>query len=522
MIRKINLLYNTLRYLKIQQIIYRLYYLTRNKSNLKKNDYKVTRLHAGLKPIQLKPYIAKPQTYTQPGTFCFINLVQAFKGAIDWNHAGHGKLWTYNLNYFDFLNQNSISREEGLRLIFNFIGSESILADGKEAYPTSLRLINWLKFIYRHNIRNQGINDFMLSDLHNLTRNVEFHLMANHLLENAMALTIGGYCLNQQDIYEKGMNLLVKELDEQMCDDGGHYERSPMYHQILLDRLLDAINFLGERDSHLLRKSAIAMLSWLESITFSDGSIPYFNDSSSGIAPSTAQLKKYAYTLGVNTEKINYGNSGYRKMSSDNYELIADGGNIGPAYQPAHGHNDAGSFILHVNKLPFIIDTGASTYEINDRRAHERSVTSHNTTHPDGIEPSELWSSFRVARRETVKITKETRDSLEITRVLPYKERQTLIRSFHCYDDFIRIFDQSQNGGNYKAYIHFAPHVEIKKTNYGISTSEADLFVNNVRDFGLEDCKIACGFNLLQDSKKLVMNYSGKMDTLIKIKAGKQ
>ena len=37
-----------------------------------------------------------------------------------------------------------------------------------------------------------------------------------------------------------------QQLEEQILPDGAHYEQSPMYHCILLDRLLDAIN-IGER-----------------------------------------------------------------------------------------------------------------------------------------------------------------------------------------------------------------------------------------------------------------------------------
>ena len=43
-------------------------------------------------------------------------------------------------------------------------------------------------------------------------------------------------------MYDKASCLLYKELDEQILPDGSHYEQSPMYHCILLDRLLDCYN----------------------------------------------------------------------------------------------------------------------------------------------------------------------------------------------------------------------------------------------------------------------------------------
>lgn len=518
LIKKINLLYYTLRYLKARQILFRVYYVTRNKSYLWNDVYKEAGHKTGLKPVHLKTAIAKPQSYTTD-TFSFLNLDKQFSGDIDWNYDTYGKLWTYNLNYFDYLNQASISKQEGLALIYNYIRSEPTLIVGKEAYPTSLRLINWLKFVYRHQINDRKINDFMLCDLHNLNRNVEYHLMANHLLENAIALTIGGYCLNQQRIYEKGKKLLEHELSEQLCDDGGHYEKSVMYHQILLDRLLDCLNFMnGRDDDHLLRKSITMMCSWLNKMTLSDGSIPHFNDSVPGMAPETAELKKYASTFGINTEEGFLKDSGYRKFNFDKYELIIDGGNIGPTYQAGHGHNDAGSYVLYIRNAPFIIDTATSTYEANNRRAYERSVRAHNTTHPEEVEPSEIWGSFRIARREVVDITNESTNSIEITRILPYKKKYTLVRTFNCGPEIIELSDYSKNQGNYIAYLHFAPHLHIKRTDSGISTDEAELFIENADSFSLDECKVASGFNQLKASKKLTISYSDKMNMQIKIK----
>ena len=39
---------------------------------------------------------------------------------------------------------------------------------------------------------------------------------------------------------------------EQVLDDGMHYERSPMYHMIVLERLLDALNFAKANDDELV------------------------------------------------------------------------------------------------------------------------------------------------------------------------------------------------------------------------------------------------------------------------------
>ncbi|MEX0928201.1 MAG: heparinase II/III family protein [Candidatus Babeliales bacterium] len=498
-----------------------MHYFIRSKSRIEKNPYNKPWENAELLPVKLKPTIDKPVSCTGTNSFTFLNLDKTFTGGIDWNFAGHGKLWTYNLNYFDFLNQANLSKDDGLALIHNYIDSEANLLDGKEPYTTSLRLVNWLKFVYQHDIQDQEIHDFILCDLKNLDRNLEYHIMANHLLENAFALTIGAYCLNRVKTLEKGLGLLADELIEQICVDGAHFEKSPMYQQILLDRLLDMMNFLGDYDlTYFCGNDASRMLSWLKIVTFSDGSIPYVNDATPNIAPSTSQLEKYARSMGIKAKDKRLGDSLYRKFKTDSYELIADCGGVGPDYQPGHSHSDAGSFVMHINDSPFIVDTGISTYVANDRRLYERSACAHNTTHPDGIEPNEVWGSFRLARRETVNVINDTFKALEIKRSLSYKEKYKLGREFAFSDQAVNIIDHAESStknGRYSSYIHFSPQVVITETERGISTPEAVISFKGFVSFELLNCQIATGFNQLENAKKVKVDFTDTLTTEIKL-----
>ena len=55
----------------------------------------------------------------------------------------------------------------------------------------------------------------------------------NHLFANAKALIFAGLFFDD-DESEKwlntGLNILAREMDEQILSDGGHFELSPMYH----------------------------------------------------------------------------------------------------------------------------------------------------------------------------------------------------------------------------------------------------------------------------------------------------
>jgi hypothetical protein len=96
-------------------------------------------------------------SYLGNDAFRFLNITHQFNEDIDWNFNNYGKLWTYNLNYFDFLNQKGIVKDEGMKLIENYLKNEKKLIDGKAPYPISLRGKNWIKFLSKHKITDQNI-----------------------------------------------------------------------------------------------------------------------------------------------------------------------------------------------------------------------------------------------------------------------------------------------------------------------------------------------------------------------------
>jgi len=513
--------YNTIKYLKWSQLFGRFYYVIKRKRTNYNKYYNNNYDQLFLRAIKLKNPVYRYNSFKAPSTFNFINIEHSFNGEIKWNYNQHGKLWTYNLNYFDFINQKEINKEDVLQLIQSYIKKENALKDGKEPYPVSLRIINWLKFLYIHKINDPEINNFILGDLKNLEDNLEYHLLGNHLLENAFALTLGGYCLRQENLYKKGKSLLLEQLSIQICSDGGHYELSPMYHQILLDRLLDAINFIGYYEDDELVSYAEKMLSWLKNISFQNGAIPYVSDSAPGIAPTTKELFEYASRLGIDLKEIPLSDSGYRVYKSFRYECLVDGGDLGPEYHTGHGHNDAGSFLLNIDGKPIITDTSISTYEEGERRLIEKSVISHNTTHPQGVEPSEMWKSFRVGRRESVAIEKEDQKSITIKRVFPFRTNYVARRNFIFSDDEIEIFDQYNINDRfqiYHAYLHFNPGIEINLNDKTINTESLQINIEGAEEVRCEACLIANGYNNLVSSKKIVIKFQEKLYTNIKIK----
>ena len=115
------------------------------------------------------------------------------------------------------------------------------------------------------------------------------------------------YCLVlifKDENYIKAKEILYAELDEQILNDGAHFELSPMYHQVIFSRVLDSIrlNKTWKKDKLKLFEKANLMYSWLDNITYENGDIPH-NDSTYDIAPNSMSLFKYANLLGIKKYK---------------------------------------------------------------------------------------------------------------------------------------------------------------------------------------------------------------------------
>ena len=261
MLAKVRLILGTVIHLKMTQVVYQVYYRIRSKfvspqsfGHLKSYTPPEERLR--LTKFSWAPAHSQILFQDQNLHFSFLNLEKEFPvKSIDWNFEEYGKLWNYNLNYFDFLFDEHLKPESGLELIEDYCAQWEQLKGGLEPYPISLRLINWVKFLSFHNIEKEEIDQFIFRQFNILRSNLEYHLLANHLLENAFSLLYGAYFFRNNDLYRSANNLLRKELNEQIMKDGAHYERSPMYHQIILYRTLDAINLVKNnpwQDNELL------------------------------------------------------------------------------------------------------------------------------------------------------------------------------------------------------------------------------------------------------------------------------
>jgi len=352
-------------------------------------------------------------------TFNFLNQSKSFS-EIGWhnNTKKISKLWRYNQHYFNDLNSIDSNERKKFheKLIENWIDENSLgKGVGWEPYPTSIRIVNWIKWQFSGNKLSDKCLRSLALQSRWLSKRVEWHILGNHLFANAKALLFAGlFFLDEEseNWLKTGLKIVNDELEEQILNDGGNFERSPMYHSIFLEDLLDIINIskvyssnIKETNINTWIKVVKNMLKWMEIMLHPDGEISFFNDSTLNNSSNLEQLKKYSERLGI---KYNYtklrkiehlNNSGYLRLSFNKAVLILDVAPIGPDYLPGHAHADTLSFELSVFGKRLMVNGGISEYEIGKIRHSERSTKAHNTVEINGENSSEVWNAFRVARR---------------------------------------------------------------------------------------------------------------------------
>jgi uncharacterized heparinase superfamily protein len=462
--------------------------------------------------------------YVGDNTFNFLNLSEKFEGDVDWNFQGDGKLWNYNLQYFDYLHDALTSENDKQRLIEDFAGALLNKKVKPEPYPVSLRLINWVIYYSKTGYSSPLFERALKYQVDYLESNLEYHLLANHLLENYFALLVCGYCLHDVKLTMKALRLIEKELKEQVLKDGAHYERSPMYHCIILSRLLMIIDIVHTNrwislDSAFLKLKAEAMLQWLKTFSFDDGTYPHFNDSTNGVAPAAPLLFEYATTLALGANKGKLEDSGYRKFALGNYEVVADAGKPMPSYQPGHSHSNMMSFCVNHKNSPFLTDTGISTYEKNARRQFERSTSAHNCVVIDQTNQSEVWGGFRVGKRAEILILKDEASVLS-ARHNGYLHKFKCMheREFKFSDENITIFDLLTNktllGTTFFYLDHSIRIPEKKGKHFFIQEVGSVHFLNASKE---EVCAYeqAVGFNKKEKSYCIKVYFQDHLTTTI-------
>ena len=505
MFPKIGRLFRTVRHLKFSQVVWqvrrrfekRFFPISRFSQKPIPKDWQFSDSvlwHSDASARISSPVPPQSTANIDRGVFRFLNQTAEPEPASRWECKQLPRLWQYNLHYFDWL-WSLTDSDSGFEIAKNYVVEWiqnhrlSGASTGWEPYPTSLRLMNWMLLFFgpwkERTQKDSSFTSVLIESLYLqsscLSKQLEFHILANHLLENATALALTGFFFKGADATKWGRigNSIARiQLDEQIPEDGLHFERSPMYHARIL-WLTKLLSVYGDDSTKSMAESLLPKMdSALSRMRHPDGSLALFNDAANEIyslpvhvssEPEVWALKQAGY-YGATLENGNY--------------FVCDCGNVGPDYQPGHAHADTFSFEWTIDHKPFITDTGTFEYGNTHERSIDRSSKAHNTLTIAGRNSCEVWSSFRVGQRCYPRVTKwcPSKDSFFLEAEHSGYSPWVCRRSFAYDKNHLEVCDFIQGRGTqiFESNLHFAPGVQLSLNGDTCIASVGDIKVQIV------------------------------------------
>jgi uncharacterized heparinase superfamily protein len=397
-----------------------------------------------------------------------------------WSIADRSPLWNFNLHYFEFLHPlphaflesgDPAVLDKTVGMIRGWIRRNPREAGGNgwTSYTISLRLTNWMAYLAAVGDEldasfRKELDESIYEQYVYLSEHLEKDILGNHYFENLKTLVLCALFFGDENALPVYLAAFRKECREEILPDGMHFELSPMYHKIVLEGLIRVTATLraAHQPDGELENLVQAMLDAAYSLEHGLGRTPLFNDCGDNVAKGLDGLLAAAKNhLGLIPSRKNaLPDSGYYVFEKGPWKLIVDAGAAGPDYIPGHSHCDAMSFELFRNGEPVLVNCGTYAYQCAQRH-YFRSTEAHNTVQAAGVEQSEIWSTFRLARRSRTKVLEvlEKGIRMEMTDYQGNRiQRQILVT-----EDSLHITDTAE-GLELKSHLHSIHEIEINSS----------------------------------------------------------
>ncbi len=437
-------LLHTLRHARLSQLIWRIRYTIERKRTVRPAPWQ----WAETNPPPVRNDFPDLPLFHRPsggpgiverlcrGTFQHLNRSCDLKyGDTDWQLGpiADNRLWSVTLHYHAWADElaelatsGGTEAGEAGSLFEHYIGGWiarcPVDAPGARslawnAYAIATRITWWIRAYRRLQTVAVGVlqqgNDAFLRSLWEqasyLRDHLEWDLRANHLLRDAVGLAWAGRFFTGERPAEwlrTATKLAVEQAAEQVLPDGGHFERSPMYHLHVMEDLLSLALLVEDPNAKArLRDTWRRMGEYASWVRHPDGQIPLFNDAALNGAAEPGYLLHLGQTQGIEVDAgprrggHYFPETGLAVWHGDPWSVFFDAGPVGPDYQPGHAHADTLSIECSYRGRRLIVDPGTIRYDHDTARQYDRSTAAHNTVEIDGTDSSEVWHIFRVGRR---------------------------------------------------------------------------------------------------------------------------
>ncbi len=245
-------------------------------------------------------------------------------------------------------------------------------------------------------------------------RHVEWDLRGNHLLRDACGLAWAARLMNdsQSDRWmQRATQLALTQTEEQILPDGGHFERSPMYHLQVMEDVLTLASLLRDSSAReSLCRTWDRMAEFASWMRHQDGRLPLLNDTAFNgcLTPNEMLSADSSGFVGDAVSHLTlsephggrlFDQTGLAVWRGSRWGVFFDVGEIGPSCQPGHAHADSLTIECSVKGRRLFVDPGTFAYDRGKSRRYDRSTAAHNTVCIDKTDSSEVWHIFRVGAR---------------------------------------------------------------------------------------------------------------------------
>lgn len=419
------------------------------------------------------------------GVFRHLNEERDLGRPPDWllGPCERGRLWTVTLHYHRWAwelamiarRQDSLAQRahELLReLVGDWIERCDLARPGAghlawNSYAIATRLQWWALIGFElfpqwseHPQFATAFSQSFLRQAAHLARNIEWDLRGNHLVRDALGLADAGLFARllgvaQYDTWLRTAAQLADEQGaEQVLPDGGHFERSPMYHRHVLHDFLMASRICSGAAQERLQSVVGRMQIFADWTLHPDGGVALFNDAALDEERPPIPTRRVSATTPRGGR--HFADTGLAVWHGPKWTIFFDVGPLGPDYQPGHGHADNLTLECSYGGERLFVDPGTHSYDRDERRAYDRSTAAHNTICVDDTDSSEVWHIFRVGRRarpiDVQVIADETRFDASAAHD-GYRHLGGIIHRRHVQlsaDDTLTITDRIEGHGSHK------------------------------------------------------------------------
>lgn len=520
--------WRTIRYLRTEQLLWRIYYKVRRRlggppaiggftSRVAFEPPALDRLRAYAKTVAAHHKRESAEiTLVRQGKWRILGEDVAYDAESFWRAANLSPLAAYTRQYMHpvadlaLANAAAPTVEDGA-LVFgwmrDWIGHETNNNGvAWDAFPISCRVMNWSLAFAVFGPPPDDIARAYAAQIVHLRRNIEYDVQANHLHKNAVALVVAAALLGDTArtcglTLDFARNLLMAQVREQILPDGGHYERSPMYHCHVLEDHLFALAALNDPPGRF-RSTTVKMARFLAEIVHDDGGIPLFGDAAldAGLPPQALLgATKDMCDTAVEPSKdafVALEPSGFYSIrGNDGSRMIVKAGPPGPAHQLGHAHCDQLSYEFTVDGRRVIVDSGVCEYGAGPMRGYLRGTHAHNTAQVGNLEQHECWGAFRVGRRAR-SVVDEWRCGAGEARLRAHHDGfapHVIERIVQKTADglwIVRDLVQGPSPTRVRSYLHVHPELDVVELRPGWQLTWGDEIVASIWPLADEACSI--------------------------------